>query len=141
MQEKISFTISCTYLCKISSLNCSPKGRGQMTTHTLLYVCYIVYLFQPFALNPDELPIIFATEVVKPNIKAKDHLVLQVGEQLMILLTSHDKLPDGKYLCEKSDGTSEFLGSISPTNVKLCWCIRVVGVLFLVWTFQKLCSL
>ena len=72
------------------------------------YVCIqIVHFSQQFGLNPDELPIIYATEAVKPNAKGKDHLVLQGGEQLMVLLTSHEKLPEGKYLCEKPDGTSE----------------------------------
>ena len=42
-----------------------------------------------------------------PNNKGKDHLILQGGEHISVLLTSHEKLPDGKYLCEKNDGTGE----------------------------------
>ena len=62
---------------------------------------------QHFGFNPDAVPCIFATEAIKPQNKEKDHLILQGGEQILVLLTSHEKLPEGKYLCEKNDGTGE----------------------------------
>ncbi len=37
----------------------------------------------------------------------KDHLPVEVGEIMHVLLLSHPKLPDGKYLVEKEDGTSK----------------------------------
>ena len=39
--------------------------------------------------------------------KVKDQLSVTKGEVLYVLLLAHDKLPDGKYLAEKEDGTSK----------------------------------
>ena len=62
------------------------------------FVClYIAILIQPR----------LATKAINANSKGKDHLILQGGEHIIVLLTSHDKLPEGKYLCEKTDGTGE----------------------------------
>ena len=40
-------------------------------------------------------------------VKTKDHLIVKTGEVVHVLLINHAKLPDGKYLVEKDDGSSE----------------------------------
>jgi hypothetical protein len=50
---------------------------------------------------------LFTVEVLLEHPKTKDHLQISIGEVLFVLLLAHDKLPDGKYLVEKEDGTSE----------------------------------
>ena len=50
---------------------------------------------------------IFATEAIRATSKERDHLILQGGERILVLLTSHEKLPEAKYLCEKDDGTGK----------------------------------
>ena len=52
---------------------------------------------------------LFTVEVLLEHPKTKDHLPVNIGEVLFVLLLAHDKLPDGKYLVEKEDGTSEML--------------------------------
>ena len=50
---------------------------------------------------------LFTVEALLEHPKTKDHLPISEGEVLFVLLLAHDKLPDGKYLAEKEDGTSE----------------------------------
>lgn len=76
---------------------------------------YFVKNFKQFGFNPDSVPCIFATEAINANSKGKDHLILQGGEHIIVLLTSHDKLPEGKYLCEKTDGT---VGYVDYRNLR-----------------------
>ena len=37
----------------------------------------------------------------------EDHLGVTTGERVLVLLLTHDNLPDGLYLVEKEDGTSK----------------------------------
>ncbi len=39
--------------------------------------------------------------------KTKDHMVVDMGELLFVLLIAHDKMASDRYLVEKEDGTSE----------------------------------
>lgn len=50
---------------------------------------------------------LFTVEALLDHPKTKDHLPVTIGEVLFVLLLAHDKLPDGKYLAEKEDGTSK----------------------------------
>ena len=50
---------------------------------------------------------LFTVEALLEHPKTKDHLQVSIGEVLFVLLLTHEKLPDGKYLVEKEDGTSE----------------------------------
>ena len=50
---------------------------------------------------------LFTVVVLLEHPKTKDHLPVSEGEVLSVLLLVHEKLPDGKYLVEKEDGTSE----------------------------------
>ena len=46
-------------------------------------------------------------EVLLDHARTKDHLSVTVGEVVYVLLISHPKLPETKYLIEKDDGTGE----------------------------------
>ena len=50
---------------------------------------------------------LFTVEVVEGRSKSKDHLAVVKGEELSVFVTSHSKLPPGKLLVEKADGTCE----------------------------------
>ena len=56
---------------------------------------------------PTDVQHLFAVEAVLEHTKTKDHLPIEVGELLFVLLIAHDKMPSDKYLVEKDDGTSE----------------------------------
>ena len=46
-------------------------------------------------------------EVVLAHSKTKDHLAVEIGEVLFVLLIAHDKMSQDRYLVEKEDGTSK----------------------------------
>ena len=69
-------------------------------------VIVLVHLFQNFKLTEDMKPL-FSVEVVEGRSKSKDHLAVVKGEQLSVFVTSHPKLPQGKFIVEKGDGTCE----------------------------------
>ena len=46
-------------------------------------------------------------EVLLDHPKTKDHIGVTEGEKVFVILITHPKLPDGRYLVEKEDGTSE----------------------------------
>ena len=50
--------------------------------------------------------------MTQPNSKGKQHLEVALGERISIIIASHAKLPRGKYLAEKRDGTGEYILSI-----------------------------
>lgn len=53
---------------------------------------------------------LFAVEFILDHpTPTKEHIVVLAGEMGMVLLMKHDKLSDGKYIVEKSDGTGEML--------------------------------
>ena len=62
--------------------------------------------FQNFKLAED-MKALFTVEVTEGRSKSKDHLAVIKGEQLSVFTTSHPKLPAGKLLVEKEDGTCE----------------------------------
>ena len=62
--------------------------------------------YQQFGLPNDVQPL-FTVEVLVDYPKTKELLSMKEGEKLFVLLVSHSKLPDGQYLIEKEDGTSE----------------------------------
>ena len=38
---------------------------------------------------------------------SKDHMAVTAGEKMSVVLITHEKLPRGKYLVEKEDGSSK----------------------------------
>jgi len=61
---------------------------------------------QQFGL-PNDVQSLFAVQILLDHPKTKDHLGVTESEVVFVLLISHPKLPDGRYLAEKEDGTSE----------------------------------
>eukprot|EP00731_Ephydatia_muelleri_P018828 Em0011g868a len=58
---------------------------------------------------------LFAVEfILEHPTPTKEHIVVLAGEMGMVLLMKHDKLSDGKYIVEKSDGT------VGYVDKKLC---------------------
>ena len=52
----------------------------------------------------------FAVELLLDHpIATKDHIAVMSGEVVSVLLMTHEKLPKGKYIVEKSDGIGELL--------------------------------
>ena len=50
---------------------------------------------------------LFTVEAIEARSKAKEHLPVIKGERLAVIVSTHAKLPSGKYLVEKEDGTRE----------------------------------
>ena len=51
---------------------------------------------------------LFAVELLLDYPTAtKEHIAVMSGEVVMVLLMTHEKLPKGKYIVEKTDGTGE----------------------------------
>ena len=56
---------------------------------------------------PEESQALFTVEAIEARSKAKEHLPVIKGERLVVIVSTHTKLPPGKYLVEKEDGTRE----------------------------------
>lgn len=51
---------------------------------------------------------LFAVEfILDYDTPTKEHIAVKIGELAMVLIMKHEKLSDGKYIVEKSDGTGE----------------------------------
>lgn len=56
-------------------------------------------------------------------------MAVVAGEKLSVILITHDKLPRGKYLAEKEDGTGETVFSWLSTFPPALWCFQFLVVL------------
>ena len=63
---------------------------------------------------------LFIAEMTQPNSKGKQHLEVALGERISIIIASHSKLPRGKYLAEKRDGTGEYIYLVSVCLLQAC---------------------
>ena len=63
-------------------------------------------MHKQFGLSCDDQPL-FAVEVLLDQLKKKDYLGVTTRETVNVLRQNHPMLPDGVYLVEKEDGTSE----------------------------------
>ena len=73
-----------------------------MHTHTHTHT----HTHQQFSL-PDDVQSLFAVEILLSHPRTKDHLGVTEGDIAFVLLIYHPKLPKGRYLAEKEDGTSK----------------------------------
>ena len=76
-----------------------------MHTHTCIHTHKHTHT-QQFNL-PNDVQSLFAVEVLLGHPRTKDHLGVTDGDIAFVLLISHPKLPEGRYLAEKEDGTSK----------------------------------
>ena len=56
---------------------------------------------------PEESQVLFIVEAVEARSKGKEHLLVTKGERFSVIVSTDAKLPAGKYLVEKVDGTRE----------------------------------
>lgn len=67
-------------------------------------MCVLYFNLQQFNL-PEEFQALFTVEAMEARSKSKEHLLVTKGERLSVIVSSDAKLPPGKYLVEKEDGT------------------------------------
>ncbi len=81
---------------------------------------YCVLFLQQFNL-PADVQHLFTVEVLLDHSKTKDHLNCELGEILFVLLIAHEKMPGDRYLVEKEDGTSEWMGMYCGWGMSEDW--------------------
>ena len=69
--------------------------------------------------------------------RGKDHMASVKGDMMHVLLINHPKLPEGRYLVEKEDGTSEGGGAGNILHMFLYLCYNIMGRKML--NFQESC--
>lgn len=79
---------------------------------------------------PQELECLFTVEMTENNSKGKEHLAVIKGETLSIIVASHTKLPRGKYLAEKKDGTRECTIQFTLWNERIAYVPKYSLLLF-----------
>ena len=62
----------------------------------------------------------FTVEAIEVRSKGKEHLPITQGERLAVIVSTDAKLPSGKYLVEKEDGTRESISNKSNCQCKYC---------------------
>ena len=69
---------------------------------------YFLIIIQDYKL-PDVWNPLFAVEILQDRKSSKDHMAVTAGEKLSVILIAHSKLPSGKYMVEKDDGSGKKL--------------------------------
>lgn len=95
-----------------------------------------MYIHLQQVVLPEEFQSLFTVEATETRSKGKDHLLVTKGEKLSVIVSSDPKLPPGKYVVEKEDGTREYkIWAIAGNSFSLiivltyccCSCMHTVG--------------